>query len=189
MPATKANRKPKTKAASEGIAPTVMVSEGPKARGRPTKYTEAIATEICQRVGEGETLNQVCRSENMPARPTVVSWVLENRAGFSDRYARARDLQMEHWADEVIDVADDGTNDFMEKSSGDDEKSSWVLNGEHVQRSRLRIDSRKWLLSKLKPERYGDKIQHTGDKDSPIAHHHAVEWVVVDPKQDVEPTG
>ena len=158
-------------------------------RGRPSLYTEEIAAEICQRIAEGETLNQICRDEHMPARPTVVGWCLENREGFSDRYARARDLQLEHWADEVIDVADDATNDYMEKVNGEDEKSSWALNGEHVQRSRLRIDSRKWLLSKLKPERYGDKLQHTGDKENPISHHHAVEWVIVDPNHDVEPEG
>lgn len=131
----------------------------PKARGRPTKYTEAIATEICQRVGEGETLNQICRDEHMPARPTVVSWVLQNKDGFSDIYTRAKDLQMEQWADEIIDVADDATNDFMERKNGDDKESSWVLNGEHVQRSRLRIDSRKWLLAKLKPKVYGEGTQ------------------------------
>lgn len=152
--------------------------------GRPSLYTEEIAAEICQRIGEGETLNQICRDEHMPARPTVVSWVLEDREGFSDRYARARDLQLEHWADEVIDVADDGTNDFMERKNGDDEKSSWALNGEHVQRSRLRIDSRKWLLSKLKPQQYGDKLQHSGDKDNPIAHAHDVTFHIVDPASD-----
>jgi hypothetical protein len=155
----KPKAKSKTKAASEGIAPTVMVSEEPKAKGRPTKYTEAVAAEICQRVGEGETLNQICRDAHMPARPTVVSWVLQNKEGFSDIYARAKELQLEHWADEIIDVADDATNDFMERKNGDDKESSWVLNGEHVQRSRLRVDSRKWLLAKLKPKVYGEGTQ------------------------------
>lgn len=121
----------------------------------------------------------------MPARPTIIAWALEDREGFSDRYARARDLQLEHWADEVIDVADDGTNDFMEKKNGDDKDSSWVLNSEHVQRSRLRIDSRKWLLSKLKPERYGDKLQHTGGGgEGPIAHTHDVTFHIIDPSPD-----
>ena len=153
---------PKKQKASAKRKPKEKVSEQTKGRGRPTKYTEAIAAEICQRIGDGETLNQICRSDHMPARPTIVSWVLENRENFSDRYARARDMQLEHWADEVIDVADDGRNDYMEKSSSGDENSSWVLNGEHVQRSRLRIDSRKWLLSKLKPDRYGERLMHAG---------------------------
>lgn len=136
--------------------------------GRPSLYTEEIAAEICQRIGEGETLNQICRDAHMPSRPTVVTWVLEDREGFSNRYARARDLQLEHWADEVIDVADDATNDFMEKKNGEDKESSWSLNGEHVQRSRLRIDSRKWLLSKLKPQQYGEKLELGGKDGQPL---------------------
>lgn len=159
----KAKPKRKTKSSSEGIAPSVVVSEEPKGRGRPTLYTEALAAEICSRVALGETLNQVCRSEHMPARPTIVGWALEDREGFSDRYARARDLQLEHWADETLDIADDGQNDWMRRAGADDDKgAAWVVNGEHIQRSRVRIDTRKWLLSKLKPERYGDKIMHAG---------------------------
>lgn len=133
-------------------------------RGRPTLYTEEIAEEICQRVADGETLNQICRrSESMPSRPTIVSWVLQDREGFSDRYARAKEMQIEYWADEVLDISDDATNDYMARAGkNEDENSSWVLNGEHVQRSRLRVDSRKWLLSKLRPDRYGDKMMHAG---------------------------
>lgn len=138
--------------------------EDGKIKGRPTRYTEAIAAEICQRIGEGETLNQICRSEHMPARPTVVSWVIEDREGFSDRYTRAKDLQIEYWADEIVDVSDDASNDYMVRT-GKDGDEGWVLNGEHIARSRLRVDSRKWLLSKLKPKKYGDKLGISGDGD------------------------
>jgi hypothetical protein len=160
-------------------------------RGRPTSYTEGLAAEICKRVADGETLSQVCRSDHIPPRTTVMQWVLDNREGFSVRYARAKDMQIEFWADEILDVSDDGTNDYMVRSGAeDDDKSAWCLNGEHISRSRLRVDSRKWLLSKLRPERYGDKVQHTGgDGAGPIQHNHAVEWLIVDPKQDVESKG
>lgn len=159
--------KRRTKAASEGIAPTVRVKEEPKAkveeRGRPTVYTEALAAEICKRVADGETLSQVCRSEHIPPRTTIMGWILDDREGFSVRYARAKDMQIEYWADELLDVSDDGTNDYMKRAGADDdENSGWVVNGEHIARSRLRVDSRKWLLSKLKPDRYGDKVMHAG---------------------------
>lgn len=134
--------------------------------GRLTLYTEEIAEEICQRIGEGETLSQVCRSEHLPERRTVVDWVLQNREGFSARYATARNLQMERWADEVVDIADDGGNDYMEREKGEG-RTETEYNGDHVQRSRLRIDSRKWLLSKLKPQQYGERQQ--------IDHTHKVE--------------
>lgn len=96
-----------------------------------------------------------------------MGWVLDDRDGFSDRYARARDLQLEAYADEIIDIADNAKNDWMERNGGEDNQS-WVLNGEHVQRSRLRSDNRKWILSRLKPEQYGDKLTHAGDKDAPV---------------------
>ncbi len=67
---------------------------------------------------------------------------------------------------------------------GKDGSTQTVLNGEHVQRSRLRVDSRKWLLSKLKPERYGDKLQHSGPGGGPVQHAHAIEIVIVDPAED-----
>ena len=156
MPAPKKKpaTKRKTKAASEEITPAVKTEN----RGRPTLYTQAIAAEICQRVGEGETLNKICRDENMPSRPTVVSWVIQNKEGFSDIYARAKELQLEHWADEIIDVSDDATNDYMERG-GKDDAPGWIVNGEHISRSRLRVDSRKWLLAKLKPKVYGEGTQ------------------------------
>ena len=126
-------------------------------RGRPTVYTGAIADEVCTRLAAGETLREICRSDYMPDEKTVRSWAIENRSGFSPRYARARDLQIEHWADELISIADDASNDWMRRN-GKDEALGWQFNGEHVQRSRLRSDNRKWLLSKLKPERYGERV-------------------------------
>jgi hypothetical protein len=132
--------------------------------GRPTSYTEALAEEICRRTAEGETLSQICRDEHMPPRRTVVDWVLDDRAGFSARYARARELLLERWADDITEIAEDGRNDWMERET----KSGRIvkaLNEEAVARSRLRIDSRKWLLSKLKPERYGDSLKLTGKLD------------------------
>lgn len=124
--------------------------------GRPTVYTREIADEVCRRIAGGQTLSEVCRDENMPPRTTVAQWDIDNRDEFSVRYARARCHLLEHWADEVTTIADDGTNDWIERNAPDNE--GWQFNGEHVQRSRLRTDNRKWLLSKLRPDKYGDKL-------------------------------
>jgi len=72
-------------------------------------------------------------------------------------------------ADELLEVADDGKNDWMERRD-DEDKASYVLNGEHVQRSRLRVDTRKWMLSKALPKVFGDKVtqEHVGDPEKPI---------------------
>ena len=112
----------------------------------------------------------------MPPESTVRLWVLDNREGFAARYARARDLLLEHWADETIEIADDGSNDWMTRNEVD------VANSDHISRSRLRVDQRKWLLSKLKPERYGDKLQVGGADDlSPVKASITVELVSARP--------
>jgi hypothetical protein len=133
-------------------------------KGRPTLYSPEIADTILERIASGETLRQLCRSEGMPAESTVRLWVLDDRDGFSARYARARDMQLESWGDETIEISDDGSNDWMLRE-GKDGETSWVLNGEHVQRSKLRTESRKWIMSRLKPERYGDKLELSGKLD------------------------
>lgn len=88
--------------------------------------------------------------------------MLDDRGGFAAQYARAREIGYHAMADELIEIADDGTNDWMERQG--DDGAAHVINGEHVQRSRLRLDTRKWLLSKALPKVYGEKLQteHSG---------------------------
>jgi len=68
----------------------------------------------------------------------------------------------------MLDIADDGRNDWMERHGKED--AGWQANGENIQRSRVRIDTRKWLASKLKPKKYGDKVDltHGGPDGGPI---------------------
>ena len=128
-------------------------------KGRPSNYTEKAADEICERLSTGETLKSICRSPGMPHESTVRKWARDDHKGFYTRYARSRDIGMDAMADELFDIADDGTNDWMERhGEGND---GYSLNGEHVSRSRLRVDTRKWYLSKLAPKRYGEKLEVT----------------------------
>jgi hypothetical protein len=89
----------------------------------------------------------------MPPESTVREWVLDNRGGLAAQYARARELQAEHWADEILEIADDGAGDWHLG-----EKGERLVDHDHIQRSRLRVDTRKWLLAKLLPKKYGDKM-------------------------------
>jgi hypothetical protein len=136
--------------------------------GRPSLYTDEIAAEICRRLADGESLNAICRDDHMPNKSTVWAWNVDDREGFSNRYARARELQAQSMADELLEIADDGSNDWMARNGPDD--PGYELNGEHVQRSRVRIDTRKWLLSKMLPKVYGDKTQVsvTGPNGGPV---------------------
>ena len=126
-------------------------------QGRPTAYTAELAAEICQKLAEGQTLREVCRADEMPSESTVRTWALDDREGFSAQYTRARELGYLAMADELLEVADDGKNDWMERQD-ENGGAGWEANGEHLQRSRLRVDTRKWLLSKALPKVYGDKI-------------------------------
>lgn len=94
-----------------------------------------------------------------------------------DQYARAKEVQSEHMAEEILAIADDGQNDWMERNGA--ESAGWAVNGEHIQRSRLRVDSRKWLMSKLAPKKYGDRVtqEMTGAGGGPIENKWTVEIV------------
>ena len=149
--------------------------------GRPSDYTQETADIICDRLADGESLRGICRDEHMPSKTSVFRWLAVNEA-FRDQYARAREAQADHLADEILEISDDGSNDWMERT-GKDQEPGWVLNGEHVQRSRLRVDSRKWFASKVAPKKYGEKVQQevTGANGGPVQVQR-IERVIVDPK-------
>ncbi len=136
--------------------------------GRPSDFTQATADIICARLADGESLRAICASDDMPSKTSVFRWLAVNEA-FRDQYARAREAQADHLVDEILEISDDATNDWMVRNGKDGEDSTYVLNGEHVQRSRLRVDSRKWFASKVAPKKYGEKLELAGDKENPLA--------------------
>ena len=112
--------------------------------GRPPyPLTPELAETICARLASGESLRRICSDEDMPSRETVMRWVIEDRDGFAGQYTRAREMQAESMNDELMEIADVGTGD--------------------VQRDKLRVDTRKWYLSKVLPK-FADKQthEHTG---------------------------
>lgn len=145
-----------------------MTKKEPTKRGRPSLYTPQIAAEICERLGKGEPLAQICRDEGMPGVQTVSDW-REKSEEFSVMIARAREEGFDAIASGCLEIADDARNDFMETFAIDDDTSAYKLNGEHIQRSKLRIETRLKLLAKWDPKRYGDKLELSGDPDRPVA--------------------
>ncbi len=136
----------------------------PRKAGRPSGYTEAIAVEICRRIAERESLRKICADPDMPDKTTVLRWLAaKENAEFRTQYAHAREMQADALFDEALEIADETSDDWIITEGG-----KKILNSEHVQRSRLRVDTRKWAAGKLAPKRYGDKLQHTGDGGGPI---------------------
>jgi hypothetical protein len=131
------------------------------------EYTEDLAETICARLAEGVSLREICSASAMPDRSTVLRW-RERHPDFRERFDAARMFGYLNLADEIMDVANDGRNDWMVRQ--DPKNPGWVLNGEHVQRSRLRIDTMKWVLSKMLPKVYGDSmaLKHSDPDGGPL---------------------
>lgn len=135
-----------------------MAEDEKRKPGRPSEYSEVTTEEICRRLADGESLSSVCRDAAMPAKITVLKW-LEKHEEFASQYARARELQADHFADEILEIADDGTNDWMEREAkAKAGETTTVPDQEHIARSRLRVDARKWLMARMAPKKYGDKV-------------------------------
>ena len=139
-------------------------------------YTQELADMICERLAQGESLNAICADEGLPAESTVRGWHLDDVQGFGAKYARARELGYERHAEEIIALADAcrvGTKTTV-KANGDEE----TVTGDMVDRSRLQIESRKWILSKMLPKKYGDKLALGGaDGLPPIEQSLTVQFI------------
>ena len=133
------------------------------AGGRPTVFSDDLADDICAKLAEGKSLASICRENNMPSIRSVYGW-LRVYPEFLQAYTRAREDQADTMADIMTDIADTATADT-------------------VQQARLRIDTRKWIASKLKPKKYGDKVQQeiTGEAGGPVQIQ-AIRNVIVRPK-------
>lgn len=119
---------------------------------RPTDYSPEIAAIVCERLADGESLRAICRDEDMPGRTTVWQW-LAKFPEFANQYAHAREDQLSCLADEIVDIADDNHLDTVVDDDGRER-----VNHDVVARAKLRVDARKWVLSKLRPGTYGDRM-------------------------------
>jgi hypothetical protein len=128
-------------------------------------YPASTRQEICRRLADGESLRKICSSEGMPSKWTVLEWLAKDEE-FAAQYARARELQAELYLDEIIAISDDSALD----TEIDPETGAERTNHEVVARAKLRVDTRKWAMSKMAPKKYGDKIQneHTGPNGGAI---------------------
>lgn len=129
--------------------------------GRPTVFTQELADHICERISEGESLRSVCRDANIPPAGTILRWVAQNSV-FREQYDAAMEQRAEYLFEEMFEIADETKLDTIETDTGERPNAEWIS------RSRLRVDVRKWALSKMMPKKYGDRIQHANDPDNPL---------------------
>ena len=124
---------------------------------RPTQYSYKLSEAICERITHGQTTAEVTRDPKMPTWGILARWRREHE-DFNRRYTIARQSCCELWADEIIDISDDSTNDYVQRVSAKGAVRT-VFDRESFERSRLRVDNRKWVVSKLLRHVYGDKAE------------------------------
>ncbi|GEM_PF-745979 len=119
--------------------------------GRPTTYTIKLAHEICEVIATtSKGIKALCKENpHWPNSDTIYNWLAKNKE-FSDHYARAKRQQIEVIIDEILTIADDASSDYVTNDEGRP-----VIDHEHINRAKLRIDTRKWLAAKLVPRMYG----------------------------------
>jgi len=131
--------------------------------GRPSIFSPELAEALCERIAAGELLIKIERDDGMPTYSTVYRW-LEKNTAFRELYARAREVGWSRLSEQIVELSDDSRGDTVI-----DEDGEWRTDYENVQRSRLMVDTRKWLLSKVLPKIYGDKLALTGADGGPLA--------------------
>ena len=136
-------KKPAAPKKAAGAAVSATPSRPP---GRPSIYTPALAAQICAHIADGKSLRAIAALDGMPHQDTIMAWLDGSKPAFSEQYARAREAQADKLAEEALQIADDGRSDTYLDAEGNERTDN-----EAIQRSRLRVDTRKWLASKMAP--------------------------------------
>jgi len=174
----------KTSAVVSGKVPVVK-SDGKVLREAACRYDRAVLSEfVCKELEKGRTLQDICRSrKDLPDSSTFVQWVMDDTPpGLARRYAQARESGYKLLADEIIELTNQ-THEWITIHKQDSEgvylfengeplldKILMPLNSDVIAHRRLQIDTRKWILSKVLPKIYGDKVtqEHVGANGGPI---------------------
>ena len=138
--------------------------------GRPSSYTQALADTICERLSQGQSLRTICRDDDVPSIATIFNW-FRSQPGFLEQYARAKEESADAMAEDILEIAD---NEVEQPLIVDglplqvDGKLVMIKDNVSVNHARLRVDTRKWLMAKMKPKKYGERMELAGDEKSPL---------------------
>jgi hypothetical protein len=154
------------------------MSKKPKPRkaGRPTIYSDEIVEELCMRISLGEYAVDICEDEHMPGRSTIVYWLngrgisAEQQTKFVAMYARAREVWAEFMVEDILKISDGSSADVLFDDTGKP-----FPNAMAVQRDRLKVDSRKWIVGKVLAKFADRTILEGGDKPIEVTQISAVE--------------
>jgi hypothetical protein len=160
-PSKRATAAPKPKTGAKGAAASVKPVAAPKKIGRPSKHTPELAAEICERLGSGEAMRQICRDEHMPHWTKVYEWLARDDA-LSLRVAHAREVGYDALAEESLEIIDGEPLALFDEAGNkryDSGSIAWNKN---------RAEHRLKLLACWSPKRYGSRVALGGDPGNPV---------------------
>lgn len=126
------------------------VGKTPAKIGRPSVYTPELGIEICVQIAEGKSLRSICKADDRPSMVTIFTW-LDKHPEFLNHYTRAKEQQADASSEDITEIADEVRRGLIDP-----------------QAARVAIDAYKWTASKLKPKKYGDKLDI--DQNSNVTH-------------------
>lgn len=124
-------------------------------------------------------MRKICQEDGMPSAGTVCRWLTEKQT-FREQYAKAREAQADALFEEILDIADEAQTVEKTVGNGEDAERVVVFDSVAVARNRLRVDARKWMAGKLRPKKYGEKLELSGDADNPLTIQ-TIKRVIIDP--------
>ena len=124
---------------------------------RIPNYDQQLADQICYRIAAGETLASILQEPNMPTMTSIWTWI-RDRPAFALAYNQAQREQMRSWANEIIHLADDSTEDWIKATGKRGQPIKPTLNREHIERTKVRIQARQWLMARFAPEQFSEAV-------------------------------
>jgi hypothetical protein len=142
------------------------------------KEIDNIFNYVCIEIEKGRALRNILKDENMPSTSTFYQW-LDSNTDKAKQYARATEIRADIIFDDILSIADENTNDTFVNDNGIE-----IVNNDVIQRSRLRIDARKWVLSKLNPKKFGDKTDITSGGEKIQSSPTTIQVEITRPNED-----
>lgn len=133
-------------------------------------FSQDKANAICAELSAGESLRSACLTVGDVSPQSVLRWIEADKA-FAEQYTQARARGYALLADQIIEISDDSEGDTFTDDNG-----NVRTDAERVARSKLRVDSRKWMLSKMLPKVYGDKLAIANPDGEAFKQEH--KWVI-----------
>lgn len=139
-----------------------------KKMGRPSKFSQATVNAICERIAKGESLRKVLEDDGMPSMSMVMRWLAdEGHADFREQYARATESRADKYFDEILEIADTPKAGVKTKTNAKGVVE--MTEGDMIDHRRLQVDARKFVVARLAPKKYGDKLELSGDAEHPVS--------------------